>query len=73
MVLNPQNYADFKAIANGLGVSAVVFYYDAGSTFLISAVAGNVGVRLNLSSAKPGSFDSDYPSAIPLAADAAFT
>jgi hypothetical protein len=66
-MVKTNNYADFKLIANGLGVSMSVFYFDGGSAFqAIGVSAGLPVISLTLGSAKPGAFNTDYPSAVAL-------
>ena len=66
-MIKTQSYADFKLVANGLGVSMSIFYFDGGSAFqAIGIYQGLPVVEVTLGSAKPGSFSSDYPSAVAL-------
>lgn len=69
MIVNAQNYADFKLVANGLGLSATVFYRSGVGVFQIYAIINaTCGVVVSLGS-QPGSFTTDYPSAVSVSAD----
>lgn len=73
MWIQTSTYADFQLIVAALGLGAIFYHDGGGSNFQVTVVTlANVGVRLTSAGAKPGSFLSDYPTAISISVDPAF-
>lgn len=70
MIKQAANYADFKAVANGLGVTPTVFFYDSGASYfyLCAFDSTKAFVELSLGASLPGSFTLDFSTRIALTA-----